>query len=58
MAEISKAKPTILIIDDDEHIRGLLKELLRDEHECVFQAVETAQLIFRVHCKHVAEAKC
>jgi len=43
MAEISKAKPTILIIN---------------EHECVFQAVETAQLIFRVYCKHVAEAKC
>jgi DNA-binding NtrC family response regulator len=58
MAEISKAKPTILIIDDDEHIRGLLKELLRDEHECVFQAVETAQLIFHVHRKHVAEARC
>jgi diguanylate cyclase (GGDEF)-like protein len=35
MAEISEVKPTILIIDDDEQIRGLLKELLRHEHECV-----------------------
>lgn len=28
-------KSTILIIDDDEQIRGLLKELLTDEYECV-----------------------
>jgi two-component system response regulator FlrC len=35
MAENNETKPTILIIDDDEQIRGLLKELLRGEHECV-----------------------
>jgi len=28
-------KSTILIIDDDEQIRDLLKELLKDEYECV-----------------------
>jgi diguanylate cyclase (GGDEF)-like protein len=35
MKDRSKPKSTILIIDDDEQIRGLLKELLSLEHECV-----------------------
>src|SRR6266852_3740337 len=34
MTEISKQKPTILIIDDDEQIRKLLKQLLGAESEC------------------------
>jgi diguanylate cyclase (GGDEF)-like protein len=34
MAEIAGQKPTILIIDDDEQIRKLLKELLCAENEC------------------------
>jgi len=35
MTEEIKSRSTILIIDDDDQIRGLLKELLRDEYECV-----------------------
>ncbi len=35
MTEEIKVRSTILIIDDDEQIRGLLKELLRGEYECV-----------------------
>jgi diguanylate cyclase (GGDEF)-like protein len=34
MALTNKPSANILIIDDDEQIRGLLKELLRDEYEC------------------------
>src|SRR2546425_295131 len=34
MAESSKHKPTILIIDDDEQIRKLLRQLLCAENEC------------------------
>src|ERR1700687_1977650 len=28
-------KPTILIIDDDEHVRSLLATLFADEYECI-----------------------
>jgi diguanylate cyclase (GGDEF)-like protein len=34
MRDSNEPNSTILIIDDDEQIRGLLKELLRDEYEC------------------------
>jgi len=34
MTEISKHKPAILIIDDDEQIRRLLKQLLMAEYDC------------------------
>jgi len=33
--EDSKKRPAILIIDDDEQVRNLLKEILSDGHECV-----------------------
>src|SRR5437660_8871088 len=38
MAEPSKQKPTILIIDDDDQIRKLLKKLLCAENECTVVA--------------------
>ncbi len=34
MTEISKHKPAILIIDDDEQIRRLLKQLLMAAYDC------------------------
>jgi diguanylate cyclase (GGDEF)-like protein len=34
MTEDSKKQPAILIIDDDEQVQSLLKEILRDEHDC------------------------
>jgi len=41
MAEISKQKPTILIIDDDEQIRKLLTQLLCADNDC--RSVESAE---------------
>lgn len=35
MRESSAEKPAILIIDDDDQIQSLLKELLKPEYECV-----------------------
>ena len=35
MALKTPAKPNILIIDDDEQIRNLLKDLLSPKNECV-----------------------
>jgi DNA-binding NtrC family response regulator len=33
--EDSKKRPAILIIDDDEQVRNLLREILSDAHDCV-----------------------
>src|SRR5882762_9052993 len=41
MAELSKQKPTILIIDDDEQVRKLLTELLGADNNCT--TVESAE---------------
>jgi len=35
MRKRSAQKPVILIIDDDDQIRSLLRELLKTEYECV-----------------------
>jgi diguanylate cyclase (GGDEF)-like protein len=35
MREKIEPKPTILVIDDDEQIRGLLSELLSNDYQCV-----------------------
>jgi DNA-binding NtrC family response regulator len=34
MNEDSKKQPAILVIDDDEQVQSLLKEILRDENDC------------------------
>ncbi len=46
MAEISKQRPCILIIDDDEQVRKLLKQLLSRDNDCT--TVDSAEAALAV----------
>jgi len=48
MAENSHGRPVILIVDDDEQIRNLVRELLSSDHECVVaSSFEEALAVFQ-----------
>lgn len=46
MGKISKPKPEILIIDDDEQVRNLLKQLFYGDYDCT--TVDSAEAALRV----------
>jgi diguanylate cyclase (GGDEF)-like protein len=48
MGETSQERPMILIVDDDEQTRNLVRELLCEEHECVLaESVEDALAVLQ-----------